>query len=376
MLKLTLEPIIKWAGGKESELKYIIPNLPTNFANFYEPFVGGGSVYMAMHAGHYFINDKSQELISLYRSIANCSENDFINILGITIQQWDFLTSVIDNNKKNLIESYKTLCSDIDHTTTENSILVFFNTYSEQLYNHLPECFKLSQKLFNDILKNNIDRKIKRMMVVEAQRNKLPDDDIISNIETAFKSGIYMYYRELYNKSHSLHFTEEEISILFLVIRNFAYSGMFRYNSNNEFNVPYGGIGYNRKNLQNKLNYYKSQSLHNRLKSTTIDNLDFEDFLDLRKPTTDDFIFLDPPYDTEFSTYSLNEFTKNDQIRLAHYMINICKAHWMLIIKHTDFIFNLYNNYGLDILPFDKTYKVSFMNRNDKNALHLLIKNY
>ena len=26
-----LEPIVKWAGGKEKELKYIIPNLPDNF---------------------------------------------------------------------------------------------------------------------------------------------------------------------------------------------------------------------------------------------------------------------------------------------------------------------------------------------------------
>ena len=33
-----------------------------------------------------------------------------------------------------------------------------------------------------------------------------------------------------------------------------------------------------------------------------------------------DFIFLDPPYDTEFSTYAKNEFGKEDQIRLANFL--------------------------------------------------------
>ena len=48
----------------------------------------------------------------------------------------------------------------------------------------------------------------------------------------------------------------------------------------------------------------------------------------------------------------------------------------MIIIKNTDFIYNLYAGNGLNIHSFDKTYLVSFMNRNDKNAEHLIITNY
>lgn len=29
--ELKLDPLVKWAGGKEKELKYIIPNLPNYF---------------------------------------------------------------------------------------------------------------------------------------------------------------------------------------------------------------------------------------------------------------------------------------------------------------------------------------------------------
>ena len=64
-----LKPLLKWAGGKEQELKYIIPNLPSSFKNYYEPFIGGGSVYTAIKADSYFINDKSHELIDFYKSV-------------------------------------------------------------------------------------------------------------------------------------------------------------------------------------------------------------------------------------------------------------------------------------------------------------------
>ena len=86
-------------------------------------------------------------------------------------------------------------------------------------------------------------------------------------------------------------------------------------------------------------------------------------------------MFLDPPYDTEFSTYAGNEFGKKDQIRLRDYLKNT-KAKFMLIIKNTDFIYNLYNQDGFFIKSFDKKYLVSIKNRNDKDVEHLIITNY
>ena len=88
-----------------------------------------------------------------------------------------------------------------------------------------------------------------------------------------------------------------------------------------------------------------------------------------------DFIFLDPPYDSNFSTYSQNDFTKDDQKRLADYLLK-CKAKWLLVIKNTEFIYSLYNKPKIKISAFNKKYLVSFQNRNDKNTEHLIIKNY
>ena len=46
------------------------------------------------------------------------------------------------------------------------------------------------------------------------------------------------------------------------------------------------------------------------------------------------------------------------------------------LIKNTPFIYSLYDGHGLTIKSFDKKYQVSFMNRNDKQVEHLIIKNY
>ena len=151
---------------------------------------------------------------------------------------------------------------------------------------------------------------------------------------------------------------------------------MFRYNSEGEFNVPYGGMGYNNNFLDTKIKYISSDDFLYKLRNTNIENLDFYDFMKNKNITEKDFIFLDPPYDTEFSTYDKNEFTLKDQERLANYLLYETKAKWLLVIKNTDFIHNLYNKENIKIQYFDKSYNVSFMNRNDRKTEHLLITNY
>ena len=151
---------------------------------------------------------------------------------------------------------------------------------------------------------------------------------------------------------------------------------MFRYNSQGEFNVPYGGLSYNRKDLARKIAYIESPELQNHFHNTVIENMDFEAFLLKYPPQPNDFIFLDPPYDSEFSTYTQNEFSLKDQERLADYLLSKCQARFMLVIKNTPAILNLYVEKGLSIKVFDKKYLVSFQDRNDRQVKHLIITNY
>ncbi len=372
-----LYPIIKWAGGKEQELKYIVPNLPEKFENYFEPFVGGGAVYTALQANKYYINDKSDELIDLYQSITNGNKQLFFKAVDEIIHNWNLLTSVIERNSDFFIITYKKYSDDlIDETKLKDILFEFILSHAEEFNGMFSTIFNFNIENFIKEIKINLIRKIKRMKELEKIKQVLPNNDILDNIETALKSAFYMHFRHIYNNTEKYRINNAFKSAIFLFIRNFAYSGMFRYNSNGDFNVPYGGIAYNRKNFSKKVDYLKTKELKSLLDSTIIENIDFEDFFYKHNPSKNDFVFLDPPYDSEFSTYAKNEFTRKDQERLAKYLINKCKAKWMMIIKNTDFIFELYNNKGLKIQSFDKTYLVSFMNRNNRETEHLMITNY
>lgn len=369
-----LQPILKWPGGKEKELKYILPNAP-KFNRFFEPFVGGGSVFTAINANEYFINDLSTELVNLYENIAN-TNCDFFKYVDMIDTSWSNALEFFKSNRI-LVETYLDYRNNIiNKNELKTFVIDFCKEKNDAILEIIGREFSGYPCILIKEMETNLFRKMARMHELELEKHILPDDDLYDNIETAIKSAIYMNYRHMYNCKKIAGTNDSLQNALFFFLRNYAYSGMFRYSSKGEFNVPYGGIAYNGKLMHKKLMYYRSDTLLRHFDNTHIYNLDFEDFLRETNPTKNDFVFLDPPYDSEFSTYAQNSFTKDDQKRLANYMINECQAKWMMIIKNTDFIFNLYNKEGINIKTFDKEYLVSFMNRNDKKVTHLLITNY
>lgn len=377
-----VKSFIKWAGGKEKELPIILSNLPDKFERYIEPFVGGGSVYLNINCDKSIINDKSDELILLYSMIKNNNQK-FIKKLKEINKNWNLLERIVENNSKELISLYKNYSKQVNRKQINKRIKVnysdkiyeFVLEHSEEFNGLLSETFNIRIDNFLSEIKKNLLSKIERMRKIELNRGQMSDQNILENLECAFKSAYYMHFRYLYNSKLELEIEDEFYCAIFYFIREYCYASMFRYNANGKFNVPYGGISYNRKDFDKKINNLNSSKLRSYMKTTYIYNLDFEDFCKKIKLTNKDFIFLDPPYDTEFSTYAKNEFGKNDQIRLANFLKNT-KAKFMLIIKNTDFIYDLYNVKGLYIKSFDKKYLVSIKNRNDKNVEHLIITNY
>ncbi len=370
-----LSPLIKWAGGKERELLFIFSNLPKAFENYYEPFVGGGSVFAAFPAKQYFINDISEELIGLYRLVAECNTGSYSWMREITCT-WQSMLSFADAHR----ELCRFYIDYREHKLTDvgmkDAISSFLLSNADELDKVLSERFQWHRNIYVKELERNLSCKIARMRKIEQKKWLMPSNDISDNIETAFMGAVYMYFRYLYNVREMRKTDVSLDTALFVFIRNYAYSGMFRYNAKGEFNVPYGGMAYNHKSLDKKVGYYKSKELMERFRATEIFNMDFEQFLKNNPPQPDDFVFLDPPYDSTFSTYAGNEFSRDDQKRLANYLIRECKGKWMMVIKNTPFIYSLYNNGKLTIKSFDKKYMVSFMNRNDRDAEHLIIMNY
>lgn len=371
-----LSSLLKWAGGKEQELKHILPLIPKSFDAYYEPFVGGGAVFFSIQSSRKFINDKSSDLFNFYIMIAQ-QNIDFFQALDTLLRGWQNISKVVDNCATDLLNIYKPY--SMDKSPLENmyhSLLEFVHERSAT-FNSMFEIFfdKDTENYIREI-KRNLLSKTKRMKELENKKCKLPDLDIIANIESALKSAYYMHLRHLYNRINKYDIPANLAAAIFFFVRENAYASMFRYNSQGEFNVPYGGISYNRKDLGRKIAYLRSPEVEFHFRNTVIENMDFEAFLQKHQPHADDFIFLDPPYDSEFSTYAQNEFGWEDQKRLASYLLTRCEAKFMLVIKNTPAILSLYGNTNLKIRAFDKKYLVSFQDRNNRNAEHLIITNF
>ena len=151
--------------------------------------------------------------------------------------------------------------------------------------------------------------------------------------------------------------------------RKTCFRGMLRYNKNGKFNIPFGRyktINYNDlKNKDYELLLNKTQILNKDF------NYIFENYND-----ENNFMFLDPPYDSEFTDYGYCQFGKKEQEELALLFKNT-KIKCLMIIGKTKFIEDLYKDYIID--EYDKKYKFKlYDNRigDEINIKHLIIKNY
>ncbi|NLA60621.1 MAG: Dam family site-specific DNA-(adenine-N6)-methyltransferase [Firmicutes bacterium] len=126
-------------------------------------------------------------------------------------------------------------------------------------------------------------------------------------IEMRNDKALYYQHRNRFNELiASGEENSKEAASLFYYLNRTGYNGLCRFNKTGRFNVPFGR--YKRINYVTDFTAYQSA-----LAEWDFTCGDFEDVLTL----PDDFIYADPPYDVEFTQYSKDGFTWDDQVRLA-----------------------------------------------------------
>ncbi len=129
-----------------------------------------------------------------------------------------------------------------------------------------------------------------------------------------------------------------------------CFNGLYRVNSKNEFNVPFG--------KKEKVNTYEGQNLgvicgylnYNNIKILSVD---FEEAVkDAKK---NDFVYFDPPYDsdtTTFNSYTENGFGKEEQIRLSKVFRNLSnKGCFVMLSNHnTKLVNELYKDFNIHVI--------------------------
>ena len=175
---------------------------------------------------------------------------------------------------------------------------------------------------------------------------------------------LYYHMRTLFNHPDDSFLD----GVLYFFINKTAYSGMIRYNSNGEYNVPFGRY----PNFNTKLVTPQHSQL---LQNAQIFNVDYSQIFEMAE--NDDFIFLDPPYDCVFNDYGnidmMNGFDETEHRRLAADFRNLpCRT--LMIIGKTPLTEELYGNYIFD--EYYKNYSVNIRNRFHNDKMHIIVKNY
>jgi DNA adenine methylase len=375
-----MKPIIKWPGGKSREIKKIKEKIP-KFERYIEPFVGGGALFFDLEPNNAIINDLSKDLISFYKILKdNKKRKNFKKELYKYVNNWDKIKVYLKVFGEEIIQiynSYKNEKTSYDefnfkiNSLLERKIIPFNGLFEEEF------CIDRTN-LFNQ-LKKNLIRKLKQTKERVDKNKNFSNKELKEHIETSFRSGFYMHFRDIMNKinNEKVQISEEKRIANYYFIREFCYGAMFRFNEAGYFNIPYGGIGYNKKDWRKKIDDIFSEDLEKRFKDTKILNLDFRELFKKINLNKNDFIFLDPPYYSKFSEYDQNSFGKLEQKRLAKELLKT-KAKFILIIKTNPFILNLYKdkNSKINIDSFNKTYIYNIRGRNSKKTTHLIISNF
>jgi DNA adenine methylase len=238
----------------------------------------------------------------------------------------------------------------------KNAIINDINAKLMAFYKGVKSDFETLQKELSEI--ENIYRINRKKF--EELKAKTPTERVEDENEV-----LYYQIRDMFNDLTDKKYSD---ALLYFFINKTAYSGMIRYNSKGEFNVPYGRYA--------NLNTSLVTKAHSQLLShTEIYNLDYKDIFEMAEE--DDFMFIDPPYDCVFSDYGNTEhkdgFNEKNHTELANdYKQLKCKA--LMVIGRTPLTEKLYGDLIVD--EYRKSYAVNIRNRFKAEASHILISNY
>lgn len=158
-----------------------------------------------------------------------------------------------------------------------------------------------------------------------------------------------------------------------------CFNGLFRVNSRGQFNVPFGDYT-NPKIIEESV----IRAISEYFNSARIEILQGDFVEAVNKAKRDDFVYFDPPYDplsatSSFTSYSLNSFDRNAQIRLKETCDDLTKRGCKVLVSNssTEFIRELYGSSYDTIIEVKATRNINSVGcGRDKISELLIFNNY
>ncbi|MHA1379814.1 MAG: DNA adenine methylase [Candidatus Helarchaeota archaeon] len=224
-----------------------------------------------------------------------------------------------------------------------------FNKYFPSKFNKYIEPFVGGGAIFFYLLPENailIDNNEELINCYQVIQNKV--DELIKSLKKHKNEKNYFYkVRNVDRTEEFRNWSDVERASRTIFLNRCCFNGLYRVNSNGQFNVPFGK--YKNPKFCDEKNL---KAVNKALKNVEVIKDSFAKCLKFAEK--DDFIYFDPPYhplsDTaNFTGYTKGGFGKKAQIQLFDVFKELdergCKL--MLSNSYNDFILNLYKDYKI-----------------------------
>jgi site-specific DNA-adenine methylase len=335
-------PPLKWAGGK----RWLVPKLQALWSEIaddrsptprlVEPFVGGMAVALGLQPPSALLNDANQHVVNFYR----CLQQGLTNSLPML----------------NDAEQYLEYRSTFNQMTVANRSLSAFNSVLSSkrvLTQSEIKTLEIAWKDPHPPSTGSGQRPTPSPKAGEGEPEHKTESLTPSPVlGEGWGEGLSML--------PLLHCDSSKTqALLFYYLNRTGFNGLCRFNNKGEFNVPFGKY----KTITYSADFLEYRELLGRWEFSCGD---FQ-AMALRE---DDFIYADPPYDRVFTKYSQQDFTWDDQERLA---VWLSQHSGRVVVSNqaTDRILALYQKLGFRVDTVEAPRRIA-CNGNRKPALEML----
>ena len=224
-----------------------------------------------------------------------------------------------------------------------------FNTYYEPFIGGGALLFELAPKkaVIND--SNAELMNVYQVLCDDSKFKKMCR--VLNNYETNHSEEFFYEIRNKdKNKNTFNRLSDYTRAARTIYLNKACFNGLYRVNSKNEFNVPFG--------KKSKVNTYDGNNLitvsnYLTMNDIKILNKDFEEAVSYAKKG--DFVYFDPPYDSDnniFTSYTEEGFGKDEQRRIAKVFKELDqKGVYVMLSNHNTTLINeLYKDYHIHVI--------------------------
>jgi DNA adenine methylase len=249
-----------------------------------------------------------------------------------------------------------------------------FNRYFEPFLGGSAMFLHLASKnmISAAYLSDTNEELIKAYVVVRDRVGELIE--VLNQHQKEYDKNPSEYYYRLRDEIQPIN--DIEIAARFIALNKACFNGLYRVNQNGKFNVPMGE--YKKPLICDSRNLKNASSVLRR-SNAEIQCVAYREML--LKAETNDFVYLDPPYDpvsytSDFTAYTPNGFGRENQEQLAKVFRKLLDRGAFVLLSNSDtlFIRKLYSDFNIKEVDVQRAINC----KGSKRAGHkeLLISNY